>query len=414
MALRIAVLGAGQRAEDVCSHLLKIPHRAVVAAVADPDPRRRELFAAVHGIGEDALYGGWEAFFEALPPVDAVFVATMDNDHLGPAIAALEAGYHLLLEKPMVTTVDDLNALETAATRARERFGTIHGVVHPLRYGESFRALKKTIAEGRIGEIVTLDWMEQVAWWHFAHSYVRGNWRREDRSSFILLAKSCHDIDYIYHLVGRPVERVSSFGSLSYFTPQNAPERAAERCLDCPLEPDCPYAATRWYLNTDRTVWPARAAAADHGYDDHREALRNGPFGRCVWRSDNDAIDHQVVSMEFSGGVTCTFTLSAFTARMARRGHIHGTTGEVDFEQDHAVIRDFRDNRRTRIDFAGVGEGHADADHYIVDRFVRAVETGEASHVTTNIHESAASHRITFAAERARREARVMSREEID
>ncbi|MFP4154022.1 MAG: Gfo/Idh/MocA family protein [Alkalispirochaeta sp.] len=440
MSIRIAVLGAGQRAEDLCSHLLSMPHRGQVVAVTDPDPRRRELFGYIHGVPEERRYRDWREFFtagagydtvtgpgqgapgstameEGAPgsqarDVDAVLVSTMDRDHLEPAIAALEAGYHLLLEKPIVPTVDDLDRLESAWEAAREFNDTIAGVVHPLRYGESFRALKELVSSGRIGAVVTIDWLEQIGWWHFAHSYVRGNWRREDEASFILLAKSCHDIDYLLHLVDRPVDRVSSFGGLHFFTPDHAPEGSTERCLDCPLEPDCPYSALRWYLNTDRSRWPARAAAADHDYDSHRQALGTGPYGRCVWRCDNDASDHQTVSLEFSGGITATFTLTAFTARMARRGRIHGTTGEIDFDQDSLTIRDFADGRETRVSFAGVGEGHADADRYIIDRFLRAVEIGDQSVVSTGIPESAISHRVTFAAERARREGRVARRSE--
>lgn len=380
--------------------------------MADPNPARRAVFAAAHGIPSDRHFTDWREFFAERRAVDAVLVATMDRDHVEPAVAALEAGYHLLLEKPMVPTVEDLDRLERAAEDAASRYGTIVGVVHPLRYGASFRALREIVRSGRIGEIVTLDWLEQIAWWHFAHSYVRGNWRREDAASFILLAKSCHDIDYLQYLVDRPVERVGSFGALTYFHPARAPHGSTERCLDCPLEPDCEYSAVRWYLNTDRTAWPARAAASDHSYEAHRAALRDGPYGRCVWRSDNDALDHQTVTLEFEGGLTATFTLTAFTQRMARRGRIHGTRGEIDFDQDTITIRDFAGGAVTRTTFPDVADGHADADRYIVDRFVRAVETGDGSYVTTGISESAASHRVTFAAERARREGRILTHRE--
>ena len=76
---------------------------------------------------------------------------------------------------------------------------------------------------------------ERVGNAHMSHSFVRGNWRNSKTSSPMILAKSCHDMDILLWLAGRRLKRVSSFGSLTHFKPENAPAGAPERCTDgCP------------------------------------------------------------------------------------------------------------------------------------------------------------------------------------
>ena len=406
--VRIAVLGAGNRATGFSNHFLRMPHRAVVAAVADPVPERRERLAATHGIRDDMQFSTWEEFFEKEREIDAVLVGTMDRDHVGPAVATLEAGYHLLLEKPMATSLDDIITIATAARQAEAK-GQVAGVVHPLRYGPSFEGLREVVRSGRIGRLITMDHLEGVGWWHQAHSFVRGNWGNEARATFMLLAKSCHDIDYICHLVGKPVARVSSFGSLSWFRPENAPEGSTERCLDCPLESTCEYSAVRHYVATDRTTGFAKAISVDHSEQAHLDALRNGPYGRCVWRSDNDVVDHQVISMEFADQSTATMTMTAFSQRIARRSRLHGTKAEVEFDQDSLTIRDFSSGDISTRTFGELEGSHAGADVYIANGFVSACETGDQSRITTTIAESTTTHLTTFAAEEARRTGTVIN-----
>jgi len=282
------------------------------------------------------------------------------------------------------------------------KHGTLAGVVHPLRYGPSFAALKRLVDSGRIGRLITLDHLEGVGWWHQAHSFVRGNWAKKDESSFMLLAKSCHDIDYICYLVGGPVKRVSSFGNLSWFRPENAPEGSTERCLDCPLEPECEYSAIRWYVSADRDQWPAAAVSNDHSLEGHLEALRTGPYGRCVWRAGNDVVDHQIVNMEFDQGLTASFTMTAFSQHVSRRNRLHGTKAEIEFDQESVTIRDFDGNHVAHQSFGDLHGGHGGADRHILDGFLRAIERGDQSQITTTIPESMTTHMVTFAAEHAR------------
>jgi predicted dehydrogenase len=357
------------------------------------------------------VFRDWRQFFDGPRRCDAVVIATLDRDHPGPAIAASRAGYHLLLEKPMAVTLEDCRAIAAAQKRA----GTVSSVCHSLRYHAAFAALKSQAAGGRIGRLVSVDQLEQVVWWHQAHSFVRGNWANEGRSTFMLLAKSCHDLDYLLHLASPAAcRRVCSYGTLAYFTPANAPPDSAERCLDCPREPRCPYSALTAYVEADRESWPAAVAAADHSREAHLEALRTGPYGRCVWKCDNDVVDHQVVALEFEGGMTATFTMTAFTQHAGRKIRVHGTEGEIEFTEERMQVRTFADRRDEDIAFAREPGGHGGGDERVVTRFLAAVQRGEPSLVPTDVQESLRTHTVVFAAERSRRLARAVEVSELD
>lgn len=397
----VAVLGAGMRGELFGEILAGLPHLARIVAVAEPRAAYRERFAARHGLPESGVYESWQEFAAQARRCDAVVIATMDRDHLGPAIACLERGYDLLLEKPMAVTIDECAAI----ARAQAGCGALVAVCHSLRYQKGFRTLKRLIDEGRIGRVVTIDQLEQVGFEHYAHSYVRGNWGNAGRATPMLLAKSCHDLDYIAWLVGAPCKRVSSSGSLSYFHAANAPLGAPERCTDgCPHELDCAYSAIKQYVQADRTVWPASVIAPDHSADAHLEALRTGPYGRCVFRADNDVVDHQVVQLEFERGVTATFTMTAFTAEQGRMVRVHGTRGELLFDEQRMTItlRDFGAKLVDTIAVAPEPGAHGGGDNRVLRNWLEALHRRDAGLILTDVGTSLATHAIGFAAEEAR------------
>ncbi|MCQ0014647.1 Gfo/Idh/MocA family oxidoreductase [Actinomadura madurae] len=178
---------------------------------------------------------------------------------------------------------------------------------------------------------MSVQHLEPVGWWHHAHSYVRGNWRRADESGPMLMTKSVHDVDWLIHVMGEIPARVSSFGRLSHFRPENRPSGAAARCVDCAVEPRCPYSATRLYLSClgdpGREAWPLGAVTDDRTEEGVLRALREGPYGRCVYACDNDVVDHQVVNMEFPSGATGVFTMTAFSPAAQRQTRVFGTSG---------------------------------------------------------------------------------------
>ncbi|MGB3438599.1 MAG: Gfo/Idh/MocA family oxidoreductase [Actinophytocola sp.] len=401
--VRYAIVGAGQRGAGYAEWVGRHPDRGQVVAVAEPRAHQRERLAREHGVTQ--VFSSWEELAAAPRLADAAIVSTQDAEHVGPAIALARKGYHLLVEKPLAPTPEACAELVGAVTEA----GVLFAVCHVMRYRPYTRLVKQLVEDGRIGEVVSVQHLEPVGHWHYAHSYVRGNWRRTDQASFMLLAKSGHDVDWLRHIVGRPIERVSSFGSLRHFTPENAPEGSTDRCLDCAVEATCPYSAPRLYLGMareGRTGWPVSVLADEVTERSVTTALREGPYGRCVYRSDNDVVDHQVVAMEFAGGATATFTMTAFTPHVDRRTQIFGTRGFLDGDGVRVRLHDFVTETTEVLAAPNTGldtdAGHAGGDAGLMDAFTTAVETGDAGHILSGPAESLESHLAVFAAERAR------------
>ncbi|MEY9875014.1 putative dehydrogenase [Streptacidiphilus sp. MAP12-33] len=417
--ISLAVVGAGDRGTRHARFALEHPDRARVVAVAEPRAVRRERFAAEHGLAaEDAVADWRELTSRGRRIADAVLVCTLDRDHLEPVLAFAALGYHIMLEKPMALDEESCRAVVEAVEKA----GVILSVGHVLRYTPYTQALKVLLGEGRIGDVVSVRHLEPVGFWHQAHSFVRGNWRRSDEATTMLMAKSCHDLDWLQYVVGAPPKRVSSFGRLSYFTAEHRPEGAADRCVECPVRAQCSFDVVRFYGD--------RLAGGDHGWplsvvvDDLTEealdtALRTGPYGRCVFACDNDVVDHQVVAMEFEGGATATFTMTGFTQIGHRRTEIFGTRGEVRGDGQLLHVHDFLTGTTESIGTSAVSAvgamtaegGHGGGDAGLMDAFVSAVAAGDPSLVRSGPRESLLSHLTVLAAERARLERRVVELE---
>lgn len=377
--------------------------------MAEPRPFQRDRLAELHRVPAELSFPSWQEL-AALPRLaDAVVIATKDALHADIATAFAARGYDVLLEKPMATTEADCVRIVEAVERA----GVIFAVCHVMRYTPYTRALKGLVAAGRIGDLVSVQHLEPVGWWHQAHSYVRGNWRREDESTFMLMAKSCHDLDWLRYIVGRPWDRVSSFGGLAHFRPEARPHGAADRCIDCAVEPDCAYSAKRFYLEclgtAERRRWPLSVITDDLTVEGVQAALRDGPYGRCVYACDNDVVDHQVVSIEFAGGVTAAFTMTAFAEPAPRRTQLFGTRGSIDGDGRTITVFDFLTRRTEVIAVAAPEVGHGGGDDGVIAAFCEAVATRDAGAVLSGPRESLETHRMVFAAERARRDGTVVS-----
>jgi predicted dehydrogenase len=409
--LTVAILGAGNRGVNFGQIIHDLDPLASVVAVAEPRPEYRESFARQHNLPPDRVFEGWQQFAAQPKLCDAVVISTLDRDHVGPAVACLEKGYHLLLEKPMAASLADCRAIEAAQRKA----GTIVAVCHSLRHQKGFSTVHEILRSGRLGRLVTLDQLEQVGYGHQAHSFVRGNWGNEGRAIFMLMAKSCHDIDYIAHLAGTPCLRVSSFGALTYFRSENAPRGSTARCTDgCAVEATCPYSALRTYVQAPNlATWPADVCCPVHTREAHLEAIRTGPYGRCVYHCDNDVVDHQVVLMEFEGSVTATFTMTAFTQGGGRRLRLHGTEGELFYDEETITVKTFADNNVDTIRLGAEPGGHGGGDTRVVRNWIEAMRRNDPTLIMTGAQESLRTHTIVFAAEKARREQRTVTLTEM-
>jgi predicted dehydrogenase len=402
--IEAALLGAGGRGMFAYGeYARKRPNEIRFVAVAEPDAERRTRFAELHGIPEERRFERWEQLLSQPKLCRALLVCTQDNDHYEPTMKALELGYDILLEKPMST--DPKEALDIA--RRAEALGRVLTVCHPMRYSSYFQEVKRLVESGVIGRVMTVQWTENVGYWHQAHSFVRGNWRNSGQSSPMILQKSCHDMDMLQWLVGAECEAVSSFGSLSYFHEGNAPAGSTARCTDgCAVEKTCPFSAIKWYYN-EKNDFVQRAASISNKLEDRWEAIRTGPYGRCVYRCDNDVVDHQVVNLRFAGDVTVSFTMTGFTEENARTFKIMGTEGQIRGHEDRNEIEVKRFGGAMQRHYPEEVEGgHKGADTLLMSEFVAQLESGAASRTSGIV--SAKSHLIAFAAEASRRSGRTI------
>ncbi|RED61901.1 Gfo/Idh/MocA family protein [Cohnella phaseoli] len=400
--ITVALIGAGQRGFNYAEYALQNPYEMQIAAVAEPTAARREAFRERHRLPEDRVFAHWDELFAGPKLADAVMICTQDQQHFEPTMKALEAGYHVLLEKPMSSSPEECLAMGDMAARMNRVFS----ICHVLRYTNFFSTIKGLLDQGKIGKLMSITHNENVGYWHQAHSFVRGNWRRKDESSPMILAKSCHDLDILLWLAGADCTRVSSFGSLAHFTSENAPEGAPLRCLDgCPASEECLYYAPKLYL-TDNTDWPTSAISDDISYEARYKALQEGPYGRCVYRCDNDVVDHQVVNLEFDNAVTVAFTMSAFTREISRTIKLMGTKGEIRgaMEKNEIEILHFGSGKTERIVFEDRGGhvGHGGGDWGLMRDFLRLVQADGGQQGLTSADRSVQSHMIAFAAEQSR------------
>lgn len=436
--VRLAILGIGNRGDIYGGWTLRHPQRARLVAVADPRAERRDRLAEAAGVATEDRFDDWRALFATADrlALDAVVVALPDRQHVEPTLAAARAGLDVLLEKPAAATPEDLDRL---ATGARDLAARIL-VGHVLRYTPFWRTIQSIVGSGAIGELLTIRHDENIGYWHFAHSYVRGNWRRADQASPMVLAKTCHDLDLIRWLAGSAPRTVASSGSLTHFRPENAPPGAPQRCLDgCPAAADCAFYAPRFYVEALAGVetWPISVLTTDPSPQGRLEALRAGPYGRCVYHCDNDVVDHQQTVMGFPDGLTATLSTSGLTGQNTRTVALTGTAGEVsghmeagaitvDLFSPTATLPDLPHARQVRqwlrtpagqrvveLDAAPSGNGHpghGGGDDALMDAFVTAVATGTLGADDGSSLESALdSHRMAFAAEESRRTARTVA-----
>ena len=398
--ITFAILGMGNRGTAYASKLLKYPEEAQVVAMADN--RRIRLDAAnkyLH-LPEEMLFDSAEAILAQPKLADYMIIATQDAQHKDHALRAMALGYDLLLEKPISNRLGDVVEI----TKAAETMGRKVFICHVLRYTVFYQQIKRLIDEGAIGDLVTIEAIEQVGFHHYCHSYVRGNWHNEAASSPMILAKCSHDMDILLWLTGKKCQKVSSFGCLTHFKAENRPEGATERCVDCPL--DCPAHANRYYASRI-PGWPTNILHPEPTLENITEVLANTNYGRCVYRMDNDVVDHQTVNLQFEDGVTATFQMVGFTNKQTREIHVMGTKGEIwgDFKTRKLYWQRFGGDVQTVdldalcTDFTGHGGGDERLVYDVV-RFTRGDDFDTTS--MTSVDRSAESHYLAFAAEHSR------------
>jgi predicted dehydrogenase len=402
------ILGAGSRGNTYAAWSQQFPGHMKVVGVAEPIPSRQEKFAALYNIPPEHRFTSWDNALDKPKFADAILITMPDQLHHGAAMRGLELGYDMLLEKPIATSWKHCEEI----LGQHRKYPRIVAVCHVLRYTAYYRKLQSIVASGILGEVVTIEHLEPVGYWHQGHSFVRGNWRNVATSCPMILAKSCHDLDILRWLMDVPCTSVASYGSLKHFKPENAPAGSTARCTGgCTVEPECPYSALKLYLDMKNNGWPVSVITEDTTYEGRMKAMREGPYGRCVYHSDNDVVDHQVLSLEFARERTASFTMTAFTTG-SRRTRVMGTMGEATGDSRYITVANFRTGKQETIDTSlsetGITSGHGGGDNGLMEAFIKATQHQDPSIIASSLEVSMESHRIAFEAERSRLEKRTV------
>ena len=398
--MKFVLTGAGSRGMTYA--LWAKQHGMEIAAIAEKRPDRLNSAGDRLGVPEAMRFSDAAPLFAQGKIADAAIIATMDRDHYGHVMQALDCGYDILLEKPISPVPRECIAIEEKANALGRKIT----VCHVLRYTNFFMQIKEILDSGELGKVVAIKHSENIGSFHMAHSFVRGNWRNDQLSSPIILQKSCHDLDILLWLTGAHCTKVSAFGSLSYFRESNAPAGSSDRCLSCAVADSCRFDARKAYLPV-LGQWPADVVCLEQTEEALMEALKTGPYGRCVYRCDNNVCDHMSILMEFDNGVTATFSLTAQTSACHRNIHIMCEDGEIladDGERRIVVTHHVSSQADTFtervINIRTNGSGHGGGDAGIMEDFTAVLSGKEESR--SSISRSVESHLMAFAIEQAR------------
>lgn len=401
----VAVIGAGNRGREAYGKFIEKNQANIRAvAVADPDKVKRELFAEEHNIAEKFQYSSWEELLNEGKIADGIIIATLDKMHVEPTIKAIEKGYKILLEKPIAPNWHDTLKL---AQKDREMDSQIL-VSHVLRYTPFYRELKRLLDNEVIGRVRFVDHVENIGYFHFAHSYIRGNWRNTETAAPIILAKSCHDMDILYWLLGKKCIHLSCHASLEYFTAENQPINAADRCLACDIEEDCPYSAKKIYLKEEEG-WPVSVITSDTSYKSIIKALKDGPYGRCVFKCDNNVPEVQTIRMTMEGNLEVNFALTAFSNEITRVSTFFGTKGEIRADLESGVIKVNKfggSSQEIKID---AGSGHNGGDEGLMHQFINLLKGEDDLDGMSTLEDSMESHIMAFSSEEARKNNKIIN-----
>lgn len=407
------VLGAGHRAMVYADYSLSHPDELKIVGVADPDEYRRNMVCEKFGFPKENCFHDAEALSKVPKFADAIINGTMDEQHVSTSIPLLKLGYDMLLEKPFCVNKTEMNELLDVVNEHKNKVM----ICHVLRYSPFYLRIKEKVASGELGKIINIQTIENVSYHHMATSFVRGKWGNSEKChTSMLLAKCCHDMDIMMWMMSetKPVS-VSSVGSRIQFREENAPKKAGTYCLkDCPLVDSCQYSAKKIYLehldSWEFYVWQELESVKNPTMEQRIELLKRSPYGKCVYKCDNDVVDHQSVLVNFESGATGTHNMIGGASNPLRVIKITGTKGEIYGEFENNIIRMLKIDPESngffteeRLDIEDFDlDGHGGGDDNLTADFIRLVAGEEVTISCTSIHDSVAGHYTIFLADESR------------
>ena len=405
----VSIIGLGGRGGEAYGrYITEQKDKFQITHICDINHVRLNKYGELFGVPQENRFDEEEKFFQEKLS-DVLFITTQDRMHVRMAKKALLLGYDIVLEKPISDDPQELRELAELAHKT----GRMIMVCHVLRYTVAMRKLKEVLNSGAIGKLVSIDQTENVVFWHEAHSYVRGNWRNRAMSTPMIMAKCCHDLDLIQDFIGSKCRSVASMGSLAYFKPENKPEGAADRCVNCKYIESCPYSAKKLYIdmwkesNRPANLFPFSLITDAYPTTEEalQKAIEESPYGRCVFACDNDVVDNQTVIMQFENGVTATLKMEAFVKNGGRDIRFFGTEGELVLceAEGTIILKKYfgKDTVWKLTDLTDDLEGHGGGDHRMIDQLYELMTDSETT-VDTSIDNSLESHYMALAAEESR------------
>ena len=397
--IKVGLIGFGNRGRLYSSFIKDLSDKVEYVAVCDY--RIEELLDSLKQYNLKHTFKDVEDFFNAKLDLDLVCICSMDKYHFYQTKKCLELGYNVLLEKPVSNNLNEVIELNELAHKKNLKLI----VSYVLRYTLFYKMIKDIIDSGEIGKVVNINNTENVAYWHHAHSYTRGNWKYEKETGPMILTKCSHDMDLIYWLMGKNVDKISSFGNRSYLLKENAPKDAAEYCIDCKEKDSCPFNAYRFYLNNKE--WLRPIIGDDLSDENIMKNLYHNQYTRCAYKTDADVVDHQVVNILFDDKTTASHTMNAYTRYCYRDIKVMGSHGciEGNFEEKKFKVYHFVDNSEREVDITHFTDdfvGHGGGDRVMFIELIDYLLTGNKTKSLTSISESVISHEMAFASEKSR------------
>lgn len=409
--LTVSILGCGSRGFHAYGTLINdMKDKFRIVALCDADEKELTLVGDIFDVDKKDRYLSDEEFFKERRS-DIIIIATLDKQHYGHAMKAMNLGYDILLEKPITDSRKECEDL----LAAQKKNHNVVVVCHVLRYAKAFVKAKELLDSGVIGNLVNIQALEQVCYWHVAHSYVRGNWRRAEDTTPMILAKCCHDLDLLQFYAGSKAINVASVGDRTYFREECAPEGSTAYCKDCPHIDTCPYSAKKIYIDMftkwgePESYWPFTVVVRDIPVTKaklEREIYGNNPYGRCVFHCDNDVVSHQTTNVLFENGVTANLTMMGFTKAGGRIYRFFGTVGEIVLDEEKGEITVTPFGKESQVismgDLTEAGMAHGGGDYQLIKSLYDII-TGKRSD-ETSLACSLESHLMGIAAEESRLE----------
>lgn len=480
---RFIIIGAGNRGFAYADAIHNLTN-GIVASIAEPVKFKRESMGKKYIWGSDEpkdgqSFSNWHDFIDyekarrkrvedgeegVEPGVDGAFICILDEMHREVVEALAPLGLHIMCEKPLSTSLESCLAMYKALKPTMD--SKVFSIGHVLRYTPHNLMLRKLIVEDKvIGNISSVVHTEPVGWWHFAHSFVRGNWRNDKTSAPSLLTKSCHDIDFLMWMLCSPEKAgqgephlpttVSSTGGVHFFKKSRKPKEAgdATNCMKCPLgDSGCKYSAKNLYLDGHKISvgagnksWPidivvhdiedyetiderkkVMAKTLEEDWDESTPASevnsRNW-YGRCVYEADNNVCDEQFVTISFPESFKpakhVTFHMVARSKKVCQRvSTYYGDEGEIHTDSNSITIESFATGETKFITPETVRGGHGGGDQGLTGQFVSAcdhvknkgwqAEKAQNEFIGCTLDEALRSHAMVFAAEEARLENKII------